>query len=213
MSTIWNKVKLAVLSFFIERQLYIRARGSVSYVPLSSRSQIALSVFFLAFAGWFSYATINVLFKDEIGARKDREFQEMQLAYENELRRMQLAYDDLNSQIVLTRDWFSETTNSLEKKHHELTRVLEQNASISNELRQMQLAFSGVAKRNSKKGDVDIIGRVEDTANVTLESRADSGDAPAPKVALANEIKSSIWRRDDVGSGASPSMISLGCCR
>ena len=121
----------------------------------------------------------------------------MQLAYENELRRLQLAYDDLNSQIVLTRDWFSETTNSLEKKHHELTRVLEQNASISNELRQMQMAFSGVAKRNNKKGNVDIIGRAEDTANVTLESRTESGDAPAPKVALANEIDASIGRRDD----------------
>ncbi len=197
MSTIANRIKLALLSFFVERQLYIRARGSVSYVPLSSRSQIALSVFFLAFAGWFSYTTINVIFKDEIGARKDREFQEMQLAYENELRRLQLAYDDLNSQIVLTRDWFSETTNSLEKKHHELTRVLEQNASISNELRQMQMAFSGVAKRNNKKGNVDIIGRAEDTANVTLESRTKSGDAPAPKVALVNEIKSTIGRRDD----------------
>ena len=197
MSIFANRIKLALLSFFIERQLYIRARGSVSYVPLSSRSQIALSVFFLAFAGWFSFATINVIFKDEIGARKDREFQEMQLAYENELRRLQLAYDDLNSQIVLTRDWFSETTNSLEKKHHELTRVLEQNASISNELRQMQMAFSGVAKRNNKKGNVDIIGRAEDTANVTLESRTESGDASAPKVALANEIKSSIGRHDD----------------
>ena len=151
------KVKRALLSVFIERQLYIRARGSVSYVPLSSRSQIALSAFFLGFAAWFSFATVNVIFKDEISERKDREFLEMQLAYENELRRMQLAYDDLNSQIVLTRDWFSETTNSLEKKHHELTRVLEQNASISSELRQMQIAFSGVAKRNNKKGNLDII--------------------------------------------------------
>ena len=197
MSNITIRVKQALLSVFIERQLYIRARGNVSYVPLSSRSQIALSAFFLAFAAWFSFATVNVIFKDEIAERKDREFLEMQLAYENELRRLQLAYDDLNSQIVLTRDWFSETTNSLEKKHHELTRVLEQNASISNELRQMQIAFSGVAKRNSKKGNVDIIGRAEDTANVTLESRTESGDAPAPKVALANEIDSSVGRRDD----------------
>ena len=196
MSSIVNSLKKVVLSFFVERQLYVRARGSVSYVPLSSRSQIFLSVFFLAFAGWFSYATVNVVFKDELAAQKDREFQEMQLAYENELRRLQLAYDDLNSQIVLTRDWFSETTNSLEKKHHELTRVLEQNASISNELRQMQMAFSGVARRNSKKGNVDIIGRVEDTANVTLESRTETGDVPAPKVALANEIKTTIEGRD-----------------
>ena len=195
MSNIAIRVKRVLLSVFIERQLYIRARGSVSYVPLSSRSQIALCAFFLAFAAWFSFATVNVIFKDEIAERKDREFLEMQLAYENELRRLHLAYDDLNSQIVLTRDWFSETTNSLEKKHHELTRVLEQNATISNELRQMQIAFSGVAKRNSKKGNVDIIGRAEDTANVTLESRTESGDAPAPKVALASEINSSFGRR------------------
>ena len=197
MSNIPVKVKQALLSIFIERQLYIRARGSVSYVPLSSRSQIVLSAFFPAFAAWFSFATVNVIFKDEIAERKDREFLEMQLAYENELRRLQLAYDDLNSQIVLTRDWFSETTNSLEKKHHELTRVLEQNASISSELRQMQIAFSGVAKRNNKKGNLDIIGRAEDTANVTLESRTESGDAPAPKVALANEVVSSVGRLDD----------------
>ena len=70
MSTIMTRIKQMLLSVFIERQLYIRARGSVRYVPLSSRSQIALSVFFLAFAGWFSYATVNVIFKDEIAARK-----------------------------------------------------------------------------------------------------------------------------------------------
>ncbi|GIR10208.1 MAG: membrane protein [Hyphomicrobiales bacterium] len=94
---------------------------------------------------------MNVIFKDEIAERKDREFLEMHWLMKTSCGACRLAYDDLNSQIVLTRDWFSETTNSLEKKHHELTRVLEQNASISNELRQMQIAFSGVAKRNSKK--------------------------------------------------------------
>ena len=89
-------------------------------------------------AGWVGYASVHVIFNNGLGAKREQEVREMQLAYENELNRLRLSYDDLNAQLVLTRDWFSETTDNLEKRHNDLTLVFEQHAAVSDELRKMQ---------------------------------------------------------------------------
>ena len=99
---------------FAERQIYVRKNGSVTFVPLSSRSLVVLTMLFVLVAGWVGYASVHVIFNNGLGAKREQEVREMQLAYENELNRLRLSYDDLNAQLVLTRDWFSETTDNLE---------------------------------------------------------------------------------------------------
>ena len=126
---------------FAERQIYVRKNGSVTFVPLSSRSLVVLTMLFVLVAGWVGYASVHVIFNNGLGAKREQEVREMQLAYENELNRLRLSYDDLNAQLVLTRDWFSETTDNLEKRHNDLTLVLEQHAAVSDELRKMQESF------------------------------------------------------------------------
>ena len=102
---------------FAERQIYVRKNGSVTFVPLSSRSLVVLTVLFVLVAGWVGYASVHVIFNNGLGAKREQEVREMQLAYENELNRLRLSYDDLNAQLVLTRDWFSETTDNLSLIH------------------------------------------------------------------------------------------------
>jgi murein DD-endopeptidase MepM/ murein hydrolase activator NlpD len=158
---------------FAERQIYIRKNGSVTYVPMSTRSLAVLTVVFLAISGWVGYASVHVVFESGLGAERERDVRDMRLAYENELNRLRLAHDDLNAQLILTRDWFAKTTDTLEKRHNNLTLVFEQHAAISDELQDMQSAFARVAKRNKRdKNKTELVARSGDGHEGALESRA-----------------------------------------
>ncbi len=168
-----KRIRFFLEAAFADRQIYIRSRGNVTFVPISSRSQIILFCLFLLLAAWVGMASINTLFRSQIAEQREREFQEMQLSYENELSRLRLAHDDLNAQLVLTRDWFGETTSKLEKRHDELSDVLERNATISDDLRSMQKSFARVAaKRKSSTSKTELVGRLENPVHTALESRS-----------------------------------------
>jgi murein DD-endopeptidase MepM/ murein hydrolase activator NlpD len=110
----------------------------------------------------------------------------MQLAYENEMNRLRLAYDDLNAELVLTRDWFSETTDKLEKRHNDLTLVFEQHAAISSGLRDMQAAFARIAQRNKRdKSTTELVARSGSGDIGTIESRTAIEQANSTDIALA----------------------------
>jgi murein DD-endopeptidase MepM/ murein hydrolase activator NlpD len=171
--TLAQRLSLAIRGLFAERQIYIRSKGTVTFVPLSSRSLVLLWLFVLALSAWLGFTSVNLIFKNDLAAQREREYREMQLAYESELSRLRLAYDDLNAQLVLTRDWFGETTHKLEKRHNELSKVLEQHASISTELRDMQKSFARIAARNKRgKSRTELVGRYDTTFPLGLESRA-----------------------------------------
>lgn len=180
-----NKLSEKLRDLFAERQVYVRKNGSVTFVPLSSRSLVVLSVLFAMVAGWVGYASVHVIFSQGLGAQREQEVREMQLAYENELNRLRLAYDDLNAQLVLTQDWFSETTDNLEKRHNDLTLVFEQHAAISDELRDMQISFSSVAKRNKRdRNKTELVARPRDNQNGRMVSRAVSNRDEPAKISL-----------------------------
>ena len=167
-----NKLVEKLRDVFAERQIYIRKNGGVVFVPLSSRSLVVLTVMFAALTGWVGYASVHVIFNSSLSAEREREVREMQLAYESELNRLRLAYDDLNAKLVLTSDWFSETTDKLEKRHNNLTLVFEQHAAISDQLRDMQSTFARVAVRNKRdKNTTELVARNSAGFETTLESR------------------------------------------
>ena len=168
-----ERIKQAFAAAFDERQIYIRKSGTVTYVSLSARSTFLLAIFFAVTSAWVGFASVHVIFNDGLSAAREREVSEMQLTYETELNRMRLAYDDLNAQLVLTRDWFSETTNNLEKRHNNLTLVFEQHAAISDDLQKMQAAFASVAKRNKRdRNKTELVARAAGQLTGDLESRA-----------------------------------------
>ena len=178
---------------FAERQVYVRKNGSVTFVPLSSRSLVAITVMFVLVAGWVGYASVHVIFNQGLGAQREQEVREMQLAYENELNRLRLAYDDLNAQLVLTQDWFSETTENLEKRHNDLTLVFEQHAAISDELRDMQISFASVAKRNKRdRNKTELVARPRDNQNGRMVSRSVANSDEPEKLALAQSKNDSL---------------------
>ena len=173
---------------FAERQIYIRKNGNVTFVPLSSRSLVILMVLFIMIAGWVGYASVHVIFNNGLGAKREQEVREMQLAYENELNRLRLSYDDLNAQLVLTRDWFSETTDNLEKRHNDLTLVFEQHASVSEELRKMQISFANIAKSNRRnRNKTELVARGRSGQENQLERRSDVAIGDNDEITLARD--------------------------
>lgn len=171
---------------FAERQIYVRKNGSVTFVPLSSRSLVVLTMLFVLVAGWVGYASVHVIFNNGLGAKREQEVREMQLAYENELNRLRLSYDDLNAQLVLTRDWFSETTDNLEKRHNDLTLVFEQHAAVSDELRKMQESFSNIAKSNQRnRNKTELVARSRSGQEDRLESRSIANSNHDQEITLA----------------------------
>lgn len=185
-----QRMKQALRSVFAERQIYIRKSGNVTFVPLSARSTVILALVFLVTTAWVGFASVHVIFRDGLSTEREREVRGMQLNYEAELNRMRLAYDDLNAQLVLTRDWFRETTNDLEKRHNDLTLVFEQHAAISDDLRDMQTSFATVAKRNKRdRNKTELVARAAGDYNETLESRNIAAEADRAEVTLsANDI-------------------------
>ena len=184
---------------FAERQIYIRKSGAVTFVPLSARSTVILTIFFVLTAAWVGFASVHVIFDDGLSAAREREVSEMQLSYEAELNRMRLAYDDLNAQLVLSRDWFNETTNNLEKRHNDLTLVFEQHAAISDDLRKMQSSFATIAKRNKRdRNKTELVARSSGQINDALESRSMDGTAGNQADLRLSESKQEPTFEDDL---------------
>ena len=170
---------------FTERQIYVRSKDALTYIPLSVRTQIAFVVLAAALALWVGFASVNVIFGDSIAAQRARDFAAQRLAYENELQRLQIAYDELSGQITLTRDWFSETTETLEKKHNALSRTLERHAAISAVLADRSAVFARTAQRGRKaSGKTELVARRGVDLGGTTESRTHQPAAAREAVAL-----------------------------
>ncbi len=181
------RVRSLLARLFPERQFYHRSHGEVRFISLSARNQIGLVAVSLAFLGWVAFASVNVVFKDQIITIKERKLKAMRAEYEVQMSDMQSAYDELNSLLSLAQERFEETTTELEAKHGQLESFVVRQASIQgnfDELRQrlQQKAMKGAdekpessvlmqatnlepAKRVSRMGPVD-----EDT-NLTYMSQ------------------------------------------
>ena len=45
-------------------------------------------------SAWLGFTSVNLIFKNDLAAQREREYREMQLAYESDWSRLRLAYDD-----------------------------------------------------------------------------------------------------------------------
>jgi len=105
----WRRISVS----FPERQIYIRSDGRVQFFTFSSHMQAICAGVSLAFLGWVSFTSVNVIFKDRILAAKQRHFEEMQASYETRIADLQLSYDELNGSLILAQDRFKTVADSL----------------------------------------------------------------------------------------------------
>ncbi len=160
------------MRIFAEKQIYIRSKSGVSYISLSSPMQLLLFALFVGLCGWVGFASVNTMLHNEIMARHEQLFLEKQFAYEENLNRLQLDYDNLNGELSLMRDWFNETTATLETRHKELTRLLERHTQISATIKTMQNRLAHVIhKTRPPSSKIRLVAHAKRRETVLFHSR------------------------------------------
>lgn len=133
-SGIGEVVRRLARHHYVERQIYLRSHGQVQFVSLSPFTQAVFATIAFVFFGWVAFASVNVVFKQQIIASKDQRYAKTQAAYEERLAQLQTSYDQLNGQLILSQERFLATTRTLEDKHRQLTQLLSRRQSASMEL-------------------------------------------------------------------------------
>lgn len=132
--------RMAALShrLFPHRQFYLRSRGSVQFFEFTPAFQMTVAIATAFILVWVAYASVVVIFKEQIIATKDQRYASMQAAYEGRVSQMQLAYDELNGLLVLAEERFQNATRDLESKHRQLTALLMQKQAMDKSVRDVR---------------------------------------------------------------------------
>lgn len=137
-----DKFRSFLRHMYVERQIYIRSHGHVQFISLSPLTQTAFAAIAFVFLSWIAFASVNVVFKEQIIAAKDRRYVKMQGAYEERMAQLQSAYDELNGQLVITEERFLATTRQLEEKHKQLAALMSHRQSANSQLDTMRRRYA-----------------------------------------------------------------------
>ncbi|MCE9520843.1 MAG: M23 family metallopeptidase [Alphaproteobacteria bacterium] len=180
---------------FPHRQFYLRSRGSVQFFEFTPTFQMTVAATTLFVLGWVAYASVVVIFKEQIITAKDQRYASMQAAYEGRVSQMQLAYDELNGLLVLAEERFQNATRDLESKHRQLTALLMQKQAMDKQIRQVrtQVAVMGnyagrsYAQASSPDGANTLMMQFAEAEPAVRQSRAQQNisDSAIGKVANA----------------------------
>ncbi|MBC8340000.1 MAG: peptidoglycan DD-metalloendopeptidase family protein [Rhodospirillales bacterium] len=108
---------------FPERQIHLRTEGKVSFVRLSQRTQIALSLVFLACLGWATFSSLSFVRNESVLAAKDSEIGNSKQAYRN-----------LLGEVSEYQKKFTNLSSDLEDSHALMVGLVEKNASLRHSL-------------------------------------------------------------------------------
>lgn len=129
-----GKFRRVLSRIFKERQIYHRSDGVVHFISMSSKTQIALAAIIGAALLWVAYASVNVVFKEQIIVAKDRDSRIMETTYSKRLHDAQRAYDDVSELNQIIKQNFDETMADISSRHQLLQNMVERKASIDQSL-------------------------------------------------------------------------------
>jgi murein DD-endopeptidase MepM/ murein hydrolase activator NlpD len=186
-----------ILRFLMtERQFYMRSHGRVQFVSLSPVTQLCLAIGAFLFFSWVAFTTVNVVFKEQIIAAKERKFIEMRAAYEERLAQMETSYERLNASLVLAQQRFLDETADIEARQAQLEQILMQGGSLSSQLSALK-ERSGVSRRRAANENGDARGN-------TLAMRLNDGFSPSQRSRLDLIAAEERQLAQNIESGANP---------
>ncbi len=158
-----GKMRRVLSRIFKERQIYHRSDGVVHFISMSSKTQIALAVVVGAALLWVAYASVNVVFKEQIIVAKDRDSRIMETTYSKRLNDAQRAYDDVNTLNQVIQQNFDETMADISGRHQLLQNMVERKASIDQGLDALAAGLSqaggpsGQRPTNGNRVMIDVV--------------------------------------------------------
>ncbi len=122
-----------VAHFFRERQIYVRSKGEVQFVTI--RPYMMVIGLFVLMSGffWIAFAAINVTFKDELIAVKERNLYQTRLDHEERISDLRKTIDDLNEKLMLDQNGYLQ---EVDKLRGEYGRLVNQQKRLSEFFRQ-----------------------------------------------------------------------------
>jgi murein DD-endopeptidase MepM/ murein hydrolase activator NlpD len=93
-----------IVHSFRERQIYLRAEGEVQFITLKPWVQIVGLGGLLAGLFWLSFSSINVVFKDQLLALRERGMYDARLEYEDRISELRNEVDLLNDRLMIDQN-------------------------------------------------------------------------------------------------------------
>ncbi len=113
-----------------ERQIYLRSEGEVQFITLRPWVQAAVLLAFSIGMFWVAYATVNVAFKDQVLALKERNQYRARLEYEDRIGQMRATIDKLNRRLMLDQRAYLAKVDQVRSEHDRLVDRHEQLAEF-----------------------------------------------------------------------------------
>ncbi len=150
-----GQIRRIISRFFKERQIYHRSDGVVHFISMSTKTQIALATVVVGALLWIAYASVNVVFKEQIIVAKERDFRVMETTFSKRINDAQLAYDDVNSLLYTVQRESDSAMAELSGRHHMLKNMVDRKATIDQGLETLS---TGLAQAGSPSGQQPVNG-------------------------------------------------------
>ena len=148
-----------IAHFFRERQIYVRSKGEIQFVTI--RPYMLVLGLFILMSGffWIAFASINVTFKDELIAVKERNLYQTRLDHEERISDLRRTIDQLNEKLMLDQGGYLEEVDKLRSDYGIL---VDQHQRLTEFFRQGWLP---VKKKKGHKDDGGITGEATENTN------------------------------------------------
>ncbi len=184
---------------FRERQIYLRSEGEVQFITLRPWVQVAVIFAFTVGLFWVAYATVNVAFKDQVLALKERNQYRARLEYEDRIGDMRSTIDKLNRRLLLDQKTYLAKVDEVRLEHD---RLVDRHQQLADFFRQGWLPGpNGTTKRQKGSLSPQSTPGVQ-TAGTTISPRAVDkfiSDFTSPEQAVAplTELRTYMAQMED----------------
>lgn len=110
---------------FPERQIYHRSGGTVRYISLKPTHQALIALAGIGVAGWFTYASVNVLMRGQVMSAQESEVERMEAKYKRWLAESRAREMAAESQLQERTQQFEKATAEFERRHETLKMLLD----------------------------------------------------------------------------------------
>ncbi len=102
------------------RQIYVRSKSDVQFITVSPTSQIFLLIIFLIGFLWMAFASVNIVFKDQLLELKQQKLFEARLDYENRLSELRAAVERVNDRLLLDQKSYLKKVDEVKAEFNSL---------------------------------------------------------------------------------------------
>ena len=140
-----QRIRDALDRLYPERQFYYRSQGVVRFVTLGKHAQMGATGALVALFAWLTFATAQVVLRNEIiEAKNDR------------IRAVSAAYDQLAQRTLDTEKRFLAITGEVEAQHRQLIALVDYRSRLEKDVQELRGALSrAVGERDQARADID----------------------------------------------------------